>query len=79
MVYKSKYANETYPAGTTRIKRSFAWLPFRIASDMVWLETYETLQLYQMKQYEAISQIDLQPKLYSVYEWIDLSHRIITK
>jgi len=71
MVFKSKYANESWRVGDTRIKRTFAWLPFRIGNDMVWLETYETLQMYVLNEYKN------ETKLYQVYEWVNISHRII--
>lgn len=77
MVFKAKYSSENYQVGATRIKRKFAWLPFRIDGDIVWLETYEIYQLYQSNDYQAPSPIDQTPKGYRVYEWVNLSYRII--
>lgn len=73
MVYKARYANQTFHDGDTRIKRVFAWLPFRINDDFVWLETYEILQLYKTIQYPVTTN----QKAYTVNEWINLSYRII--
>ena len=71
MVFKSRYADETFRVGDTRIKRTFAWLPFRIGNDMVWFQVYETLQMYYLSEYRN------EAKMYQVYEWVNLSHRII--
>jgi hypothetical protein len=77
MVFKAKYTSETYQTGATRIKRTFAFLPFRINGELVWLETYETYQLYRLVEHQAISLDDDKPKIYKIYEWVNLSHRII--
>lgn len=71
MILKARYANQTFRDGDTRIKRIFAWLPFRINDDLVWLEKYEVLQLYKTISYPA------NDKAYTVNEWINLSYRII--
>lgn len=77
MVYKAKYAQLTYRVGDTRTKRTFAWLPVRIKDDMIWLETFETLQYYTLKQYPVIGS---QPEqAYNVYEWIDIASKRIPK
>lgn len=76
MVYKAKYTNEKYAVGATRIERRFAWLPFKINGDMVWLEFYETKQLYTVNIYQAPND-NGDEKGYQVFNWIDLSHRII--
>lgn len=78
MVWKAQFTQETYPAGTTRIKRTFAWLPFKINGDMVWIEFYETKQLFTVNVYQATNDLG-EEKGYQVFKWIDLSHRIITK
>lgn len=72
MVFKSRFAHESYRVGDTRVKRTFAWLPFRIGDDMVWLETYETKQYYDLREY-----VTADKKAYRVYEWVNISHRII--
>lgn len=73
MVYKSKVASRTVRHGDTQILRKFAWLPFRINDDMVWLETYEVLQQWAMSTY-AVGE-----KGYQVGQWINISYRIIPK
>jgi hypothetical protein len=78
MVFKARYTQEYYAPGATRIKRTFAWLPFKINGDMVWLEYYETKQLYAVNVYPALNE-EGKEKGYQVFNWIDLSHRIITR
>lgn len=77
MIWKAKYSKETYPAGTTRVKRVFAWLPFQINGDMVWLESYEIAQLYIERQHQVT--MEDKPIIFKVNEWINLSYRTITK
>lgn len=77
MIWKAKYTKETYPPGTTRVKRVFPWLPFEINGDMVWLEFYEIFQLYVERQYQT--NVDEKPMLFKFNEWVNLSYRTITK
>lgn len=79
MIWKAKYTKETYQPGTTRVKRVFAWLPFEINGDMVWLETYEIYQLYISKEHTVIDVEQSKTLLFKVNEWINLSYRTITK
>lgn len=79
MIWKSKYTKETYPHGTTRVKRVFAWLPFQINGDTVWLETYEIYQLYTFKEFTVLDVESGKQLVFKVNEWINLSYRTITK
>lgn len=72
MVYKSKFEQESYRDGDTRIQNHFAYIPKRIDNDMVWLQRYQTLQMLKIMQY--VTNLE---KVYIVHEWINLSHRII--
>lgn len=77
MVFKSKYAHEIHRIGDTRVRRTFAWIPFRIKDEIIWLETYETLYYYSLTQYPVIGS---QPqKMIDIYEWIKIIDRIIPK
>lgn len=79
MIWKAKYTKETYPPGTTRVKRVFAWLPFEINGDIVWLESYEIYQLFATKEYPVVDAETSKTLLFKVNEWINLSYRKITK
>lgn len=75
MVWRSDYASENYTPGDTRLRRTFAWWPKRINGDTVWLEKYETFQLYVIDDYQTNA--DGKPVIFKVAKWIDLSNRII--
>lgn len=77
MVFRAKYANELHRIGDTRVMRSFAWLPYRIKDDIIWLETYETLYYYTLTQYPVIA--SQPPKAIDIYEWIKITDRVIPK
>lgn len=75
MVYKARVVQRTVRNGDTQVLRKFAWLPFRINDDMVWLETYEIAQYYQIKIYPIDND-----RGFSVGEWKNISYkRIIPK
>lgn len=75
MRWKSKYTKADYQHGTTRLKRSFAWLPVYISGVVVWLERYETLQMYKITNENVI--IDQQETLFASGSWQNLSKRCI--
>lgn len=79
MIWKAKYSKETYQPGITRVKRVFAWLPFEINGDVIWLESYEIYQLYTTKDYPVVDVPTSKTLLFKVNEWINLSYRTITK
>lgn len=79
MVWKAKYTAETFHPGDTRIKRTFAWLPKKVADDMVWLQYYETFQWFNVKEYIVNIPGQEKPQVFKVNEWVDLSHRKLTK
>ena len=73
MVYKAKVAQRTVRNGDTQVLRKFAWLPFRINDDMVWLETYEIYQQW------ALTTHVVGDKGYQIGQWVNISYRIIPK
>lgn len=73
MRWKAKYTKADYQHGTTRLKRSFAWWPLYISGNMVWFETYETLQVYKVVKETAI--IEEQETLFEIGSWINLDRR----
>lgn len=73
MVFKAKVVQRTVRNGDTQLKRKFAWLPFRINDDIIWLETYEIYQQYKATMYTVGE------KGYVVGEWINISYRLIPK
>jgi hypothetical protein len=73
MHWKAKYTRADYKEGATRLKRCFAWLPVYISGDMVWLESYEVLQVYNVSQEKVI--IDSKEKVFALGAWKNLSKR----
>ena len=56
-----------------RSVRHFAWFPRRVKDDIIWLETYETLQYYALIQYPVIGET----QQLNVYEWVNIADKII--
>jgi hypothetical protein len=54
MKWKAKYTQTHYPQGSTRLKRVFAWLPVQIGDEVVWMERFEILQTYELKQHTVV-------------------------
>lgn len=75
MRWKAKYTKADYQHGTTRLKRSFAWWPVYISGEIIWMESYETLQVFKITQEKVI--IDEQETLFACGSWINLSKRCI--
>lgn len=75
MQWHAKYTTVEIEDGETRLKRVFAFMPVRIADEIVWLETYEILQLFHVKQHNIT--IDNKPAMFKVGEWINISKRTI--
>lgn len=73
MVFHKKYIKETNNVGDTRVRNHFAWLPKTIGEVTVWLETYQTLEFYNVTIYTNAT------KQYPVYEWVPISNRRIPK
>lgn len=73
MQWKAKYTRADYQHGTTRLKRCFAWLPTYISGIMVWFETYEVLQMYQIKEHTV--NVENEKTVFSSGKWINLSKR----
>lgn len=74
MKWKAKYTKVDYPNLATRVKRVFAWKPTYIAGLIVWLQYYEVLQVYEIKEF--IVEIDGEKVYFSKSDWIDLSKRL---
>ena len=73
MQWKAKYTKADYLQGATRLKRCFAWLPVYISGNMIWFETYEILQMYNITQEKAI--IDTKETIFALGAWKNLSKR----
>lgn len=50
-----------------RIVRKFAWLPVQIKDHKVWLETYQTVEVYSKRMVWADEQA------WWIYEWREMS------
>lgn len=75
MRWKAKYTKADYANGTQRFKRIFSWLPTYINGQIVWLETYEVLQLYIIKEYST--DIEGKKVFFHKGRWENISKRII--
>lgn len=75
MRWKAKYTKTDYPHGSTRLKRVFSFLPVYIAGNMVWLENYEILQAYIIREHEL--EVEGEKAFFSIAEWTDISKRVI--
>lgn len=75
MKWKARYTRAEYSHGTTRMKRCFAWLPVYISGTMVWMETYEVLQAYLIKEHEL--EVDGEKSFFGSGKWRDISKRTI--
>jgi len=75
MRWSSKYTHVDYQHGSTRLKRVFAFLPTNINGQIVWLETYEVLQFYQITPYTAI--LEGETVTFTKGQWVDISTRLM--
>jgi len=78
--WKSKYTRADFLNGTTRLKRVFAWLPTYINGTIVFLETYEILQSYQITTHLVklnVSEKDKELTEFFTGKWIDVSKRLL--
>lgn len=73
MKWNAKHTKPEIIAGTTRLERRFAWLPFYIDGLILWFTTYEVLQVYRITEEKVI--IDGQPVIFSPGKWINLANR----
>lgn len=79
MRWKAKYTEAHYTHGTSRLKRVFAWLPTYVDGTVVWLETYEILQMYNVLAYTVLLD-PTNPKEWTNFyigNWMDVSKRLI--
>jgi len=81
MRWKAKYTKAEYKPGTTRLKRVFAFIPTYINGEMVWLETYDVLQVYHSQQYNCkLPDLkETEESVFNVCRWVNLSKRTIPK
>lgn len=81
MIWKAKYTKADYAHGTTRLKRVFAWLPTHIDGDIVWLEHYEVLQVYEVLKFAVRLDIAKPTEATEFFrgQWTDISKRLINK
>lgn len=73
MKWPAKYTEVEPLAGTTRLKRVFAWVPTYIAGTKVWLEYYEILQVCRIIE-EKVT-IEGKEVIFLVNKWINLAKR----
>ena len=81
MVWKAKYTRANYANGTTRLKRVFAFLPTYIDGNIIWLATFEVLQVYVIEV--TLAMMDpAKPNEATEFKtgsWIDISKRLINE
>ncbi len=75
MKWLAKHTEVNYPHGATRLQRRFAFVPIYISGKMVWLETFEILQMYEEVSYTI--KIDGIETIFKVAKWLNVSKRII--
>lgn len=75
MIWKAKYTETIPEAGTNRLKRVFPWLPAYVNGDMVWLKTYEVLQVFAITHVKTT--IEGKETVFQYGEWLNVSKRII--
>ncbi len=74
MRWQSKHIRAEIPNGFTRLKRRFSWLPIYILGTIVWLESYEILQVYIISQQKVI--IEEKEITFAIGKWVNLSKRL---
>ena len=79
MKWKARYTETHYPHGTSRLKRCFAWVPVYVDGTIVWLETYEILQMYSVTVHTVILDPANNKELTNFYSgnWVEISKRLI--
>jgi hypothetical protein len=79
MIRKAKYTQANYANGTTRLKRVFAFRPTYVNGNIVWLSTYEILQVYVIKEILAAINPEKpnEATKFLIGDWIDASKRLI--
>lgn len=75
MKWKAKYTRPEVSDGTTRLKRVFAWRPNYVNGDIVWLQSFDVLQVYVVATYNM--KIDGEMKSAKIGSWIEVSKRLI--
>ena len=75
MIWKAKYTETIPEHGTNRLKRVFSWLPTYVNGDMVWLKTYEILQVFTVTQVKTT--IESKEITFIYGEWLNVSKRLI--
>lgn len=78
MRWKARYTRANHEHGVTRLKRVFALLPTYIDGTIVFLETYEILQSYQLTTYPAkLDQASNEFTPFVIGQWVDISKRLV--
>lgn len=79
MIWNAKYTKAEYANGTTRLKRVFAFKPTYIDGKIIWLATYEILQMYKQERYLVILNVakPTEATEFFVGAWVDVSKRLI--
>lgn len=79
MIWNAKYTKAQYANGTTRLKRVFAFKPTYIDGKIIWLETYEILQMYKLEKHLAVLDPSKPTEASEFFlgAWIDISKRLI--
>ena len=79
MIWNAKYTKAEYANGTTRLKRVFAFKPTYIDGKIIWLSTYEVLQMYKLEKHLVI--LDpvkpTEATEFFIGAWIDISKRLM--
>lgn len=75
MRWKAKYTRADFAPNTTRFKRVFAWIPTYVGGTMVWLETYEVLQVYSVEEIQL--EDEGKPVFFTNGNWKDIAKRTI--
>lgn len=73
MKWPAKVTRKPPEDGDVRLFRKFAYLPFYIDGVIVWLEYYETLQVYKTKK--EVVKIDNELIEFLAGQWVNLADR----
>lgn len=73
MRWSAKYVQPKPIEGDSRLYRRFAWCPVYIDGNIIWLETYEILQVYRIIEQKI--KIDSEEITFLPGNWINLAKR----
>lgn len=72
MVWRAKISRPLYADKTLKTRLKFAWLPTYIEGYIVWLSSYEVLQMFVIKLYPISD-----GKAFQTSEWVSVSKALI--